>query len=55
MTRDDFFPKESLQLGEIKSLDATLEQALAFKYITAPLALKDVAGMFDMLAEPTKR
>ena len=54
MTRDDFFPKQSLQLGEIKSLDATLEQALAFKYITAPLAPKDVAGLFDILAEPAR-
>jgi NitT/TauT family transport system substrate-binding protein len=55
MTRDDFFPKESLQLGEIKSLDATLQQALAFKYVTTPLAPKDVAGLFDMLYEPPKR
>jgi NitT/TauT family transport system substrate-binding protein len=50
ITRDDFFPKESLQLTEIKGLAVTLEQALAFKYITAPLAPKDVAGLFDMLA-----
>src|SRR5262249_8092227 len=30
MTRDDFFPKDSLQLAEIKGLDMTLQQALAF-------------------------
>jgi len=51
MTRDDFYPKESLQLGEIKSLDLTLQQALSFKYITQPLAAKDVDGLFDLLAE----
>ncbi len=51
MTRDDFFPKESLQLTEIKSLDVTLQQALAFKYITTPMTPKDVAGLFDILAE----
>lgn len=55
MTRDDFFPKESLQLGEIKSLDATLEQALAFKYITSAMTPKDIAGLFDMLHESAKR
>jgi NitT/TauT family transport system substrate-binding protein len=50
MTRDDFFPKESLQLGEVRSLEVTLQQALQFKYITTPLEPKDVAGLFDMLA-----
>jgi NitT/TauT family transport system substrate-binding protein len=50
ITRDDFFPKDSLQLAEVKSLDLTLQQALQFKYITAPLAPKDVSGLFDMLA-----
>ena len=54
MTRDDFFPKESLQLGEVRSLELTLQQALQFKYITAPLEPKDVAGLFDMLAESAK-
>ena len=49
-TRDDFFPKPSLQLGAIGALDVTLQQALDFKYIAKPLAPKDVAGLFDMLA-----
>src|SRR5262244_3242213 len=30
--RDEFFPKEALQLGAVKGLDATLKQALEFKY-----------------------
>jgi NitT/TauT family transport system substrate-binding protein len=50
ITRDDFFPKESLQLAEVKSLDVTLQQALDFKYITKPMTKQDVAGLFDMLA-----
>jgi NitT/TauT family transport system substrate-binding protein len=54
MTREDFFPKESLQLGEIKNLDATLQQALAFKYVASPLTPKEVAGLFDILAEPKR-
>jgi len=50
MTRDDFFPKASLQLKEVKSLDVTLQQALDFKYITKPMTKEDVAPLFDMLA-----
>ena len=50
MTRDDFFPKDSLQLAEVKSLDVTLQQALDFKYIGKPMTRQDVAGLFDMLA-----
>ena len=54
MTRDDFYPKEALQLAEIKGLDVTLQQALDFKYITKPMTKDDVAGLFDMLV-PEKR
>ncbi len=32
-TRDEFYPKESLQLGEVRGLDLTLKQAVEFKYI----------------------
>ena len=55
MTRDGFFPKESLQLSEIKSLETTLQQALQFKYIANPMTAKDVARLMDILAEPAKR
>lgn len=50
ITRDDFFPKEALQLKEVKSLDVTLQQALDFKYIAKPMTAADVAPLFDMLA-----
>jgi len=50
ITRDDFFPKEALQLKEVNSLDVTLQQALDFKYITKPMTKEDVAPLFDMLA-----
>ena len=32
-TRDEFYPKESLQLAEVRGLDLTLKQAVEFKYI----------------------
>jgi NitT/TauT family transport system substrate-binding protein len=54
-TRDEFYPKESLQLTEVKGLELTLKQALEFKYITAPLSVADVqSGLIDMLHAPTK-
>ncbi len=54
-TRDEFFPKQSLQLGEVKGLDVTLKQALEFKYITSPLTVADAQGMLDILYQPEKK
>jgi len=51
MTREEFYPKEALQLAEIKGLDITLQQALDFKYITKPMTKDEAAPLFDMLAE----
>jgi NitT/TauT family transport system substrate-binding protein len=51
-TRDEFFPKQSLQLSEVKGLDVTLKQALEFKYITAPMSLTEAQGMLDILYKP---
>jgi NitT/TauT family transport system substrate-binding protein len=54
-TRDDFFPKEALQLSEVKGLDVTLKQALEFKYITAPMSVAQAQGMLDILYRPESR
>ena len=51
-TRDEFYPKASLQLAEVKGLDLTLRQALEFKYITAPMSVQDAQGMLDLLYQP---
>jgi NitT/TauT family transport system substrate-binding protein len=51
-TRDEFFPKESLQLAEVKGLDVTLKQALEFKYISTPMTVADAQGMLDILYRP---
>jgi len=51
-TRDEFYPKESLQLAEVKGLDMTLKQALEFKYITTPMSVADAQGMLDILYQP---
>jgi NitT/TauT family transport system substrate-binding protein len=54
-TRDEFYPKESLQLAEVKGLDVTLRQALEFKYITAPMSVTDAQGLLDILHQPEKK
>jgi NitT/TauT family transport system substrate-binding protein len=51
-TRDEFFPKEALQLAEVKGLDVTLQQALEFKYITAPMTPAEAQGMLHILYKP---
>jgi NitT/TauT family transport system substrate-binding protein len=48
-TRDEFFPKEALQLAEVQGLDVTLKQALEFKYITSAMNLSDAQGLLDVL------
>src|ERR1700682_484793 len=51
-TRDQFFPKEGLQLSEVKGLEVTLKQALEFKYISVPMSVADAQGMLDILYQP---
>jgi NitT/TauT family transport system substrate-binding protein len=51
-TRDEFFPKQSLQLSQVKGLDITLKQALEFKYISAPMTVAEAQGMLDILFQP---
>jgi NitT/TauT family transport system substrate-binding protein len=52
-TRDEFFPKPSLQLAEVKGLDLSLKQALEFKYITSPLSKDEVQrNLIDILYKP---
>jgi NitT/TauT family transport system substrate-binding protein len=54
-TRDEFYPKASLQLTEVRGLDLTLKQALEYKYITAPLSVADVQkGLIDIVYKPEK-
>jgi len=54
-TRDEFYPKESLQLGEVKGLELTLQQALEFKYVPQPLSAAEVrAKLIDIVYAPRK-
>ena len=48
----EFYPKEALQMSEIKSLDLTLRDAATFKYTAKLLEKKDVSSLFDVLLPP---
>jgi len=52
---DEFFPREALQIGEIRDLDRTLMDALQYKFIAAAMTPKDVEGMIDILYKPPRR
>ena len=51
---DDFYPKQALQIGAIRGLDLTLKDALQYKYISSPMAAKDVDGLFDIVYKPPR-
>jgi NitT/TauT family transport system substrate-binding protein len=48
----EFFPKEALQIGEIRDLDRTLRDAAQYKFTASQLTQQDVAGLFDILYKP---
>jgi NitT/TauT family transport system substrate-binding protein len=49
---EEFFPKSALQLGEIRDLDRTLADALAYKYLPAVKTPRDIEGLFDIVYRP---
>lgn len=48
----EFFPKEALQIGEIRDLERTLRDAAQYKFTASQLTPNDVAGLFDILYRP---
>src|SRR6266850_2528987 len=48
----EFFPRQALQIGEIRDLDLTLKDALQYKFITTAMTAKDVEGLFDIVYKP---
>jgi NitT/TauT family transport system substrate-binding protein len=49
---DGFFPKSAMQIGEIKDLERSLQDALDFKFIASPKTPQDIAGLFDIVYKP---
>jgi NitT/TauT family transport system substrate-binding protein len=47
-TRDEFFPKAALDPDEIVGLDAVMSDAVAFKYISAPLSKEQLSELLRL-------
>ena len=48
----EFYPKSAMQIGEIRDLDRSLQDALDFKFIPSPKTPKDIAGLIDIVYKP---
>jgi NitT/TauT family transport system substrate-binding protein len=51
---EEFFPKSALQVGEIRGLQKTLDEALQYKRLTSPKTVKEAEGMIDIVYKPAK-
>jgi NitT/TauT family transport system substrate-binding protein len=49
---EEFYPKSALQMGEIRGLQKTLDEALQHKMITEKKTEQDAAGMIDIVYKP---
>jgi NitT/TauT family transport system substrate-binding protein len=49
---DEFFPKDILQVGEIRGIDMTLRDALQYKFTATQLTPKDVEPLIDIVYKP---
>jgi NitT/TauT family transport system substrate-binding protein len=47
-TRDDFFPKASVDPDKIVGLDVIVQDAVALKYTTAPLTKEQLAELIQI-------
>jgi NitT/TauT family transport system substrate-binding protein len=50
--RDEFYPKEAMQIAEVKGLDLTLKQAYDYKRIPSPMTPSQVEGLIDIVYKP---
>jgi NitT/TauT family transport system substrate-binding protein len=49
---NEFFPKAAMQIGEIRDLERSLQDALDYKFIASPKTPQDIAGLFDIVYKP---
>ena len=43
-----------MQIGEIRDLERSLQDALDYKFISSPKTPQDIAGLFDIVYKPPK-
>ena len=46
--------RTAMQIGEIRDLERSLQDALDYKFISSPKTPQDVAGLFDIVYKPPK-
>jgi NitT/TauT family transport system substrate-binding protein len=51
---DEYYPKSAMQLGEIRDLERSLQDALDYKFIPAAKTPSDIAGLFDIVYKPPR-
>jgi len=51
---DEYYPKSSMQMGEIRDVERSLKDALDYKFIPAAKTPKDLEGLFDIVHKPAK-
>lgn len=49
---DEFYPKSAMQIGEIRDLERSLQDALDYKFLPSAKTPKDIAGLFDIVYKP---
>jgi NitT/TauT family transport system substrate-binding protein len=50
----DFYPKAATQIGEIRDLQRSLQDALDYKFLSSPKTPQDIAGLIDIVYKPSK-
>jgi NitT/TauT family transport system substrate-binding protein len=50
--RDEFFPKSLIWPDEVKGLDSLMEEAVALKFVAAPLTAQQTAELIQIPAAP---
>ncbi len=46
---DEYYPKSSMQIGEVRGLAGLLKDALQYKYIPSPKTPQEIAGLIDIV------
>ncbi len=52
--RDQFYPKEAMEPGEVRGQELMLQQALDYKFIAHKMTPADIAGLFVMMGADKK-
>lgn len=52
---DEFYPKSSMQMGEIRDVERSLQEALEAKFIPTAKTAKDLEGLFDIVHKPAAK